>query len=224
MKLSDMPTLPLAFMAAMFAAGAWAYPGLPERIPTHWGPSGAVDAWSTKSFLSVFQLPLLAVGIYVLLWLLPYLDPKRANLVASKQVYSIVIDLVIGLLAVVHAATLLAARDTRLPVDRVVMVAVGVMFVVLGAYMGRVKRNWTMGVRYSWTLSDDTVWAKTNLLGGRLFMAAGVLGILGSAAPSPWNIALLMGPALGILPVTYVYSWRLYRRLHPEEMGSAEKT
>jgi len=223
MKFKDMPKLPLVLIAAMFAVGAWAYPGLPARIPTHWGSSGAVDAWSTRSFLSVFQMPLLAVGLYVLLWLVPYLDPKRGNLIASKQVYSIVIDLVTGLLAVVYAATLMAAHDAKLPVDRIVTLAVGVMFVVLGKYMGRVKRNWTMGVRYSWTLSDDTVWAKTNLLGGRLFMAAGVLGIVGVAVPPPWSIVMLVGPALAILPITYVYSWRLYRKLHPEEMEPAER-
>lgn len=91
------------------------------------------------------------------------------------------------------------------------------------AWRVRVKPNWTMGVRFSWTLSDDTVWTKTNRLGGRLFMLAGVLGLLGMALPSPWSLIMLIGPALALVPVTYVYSWRLYRKLHPEEMEPAER-
>ena len=134
--------------------------------------------------------------------------------------YALILELVTGLLAVLYAATLVAAYNHQLPVDRIIMLAVGVMFIVMGNYLGRVKRNWTMGVRFSWTLSDDTVWFKTNRLGGRLFMLAGVLGVVGAALPSPWNIAMLIVPVLLVVPVTYVYSWRLYRKLHPEEMAS----
>lgn len=84
--------------------------------------------------------------------------------------------------------------------------------------MGRVKRNWTMGIRYDWTLSDDRVWTKTNRLGGRLFMGAGVLGIVGAFLPQPVGLYLLIVPILAIVPVTYVYSMQLYRRLHSEAM------
>ena len=223
MKFKDMPKLPLVLIAVMFAVGAWAYPDLPSRIPTHWGPSGQIDAWSTKSVWSVFMSPLIAAGLYLLFWGMPYLDPKRGNLIRSMQVYRLILELVTGLFAVLYAATLMAAHNNRLPVDRIITVAVSIMFIVMGNYMGRVKRNWTMGVRYSWTLSDDTVWLKTNRLGGRLFMVAGVLGLIGVALPSPWNIALFIVPVLLMLPVTYVYSWRLYRKLHPEEMEPAER-
>ncbi|MGM0902987.1 MAG: DUF1648 domain-containing protein [Bacillota bacterium] len=35
------------------------YPSLPEQIPTHWGPSGQPDAFTTKSPASVISLPLI---------------------------------------------------------------------------------------------------------------------------------------------------------------------
>jgi uncharacterized membrane protein len=218
-KFKDMPKLPLVLIAAMFVVGAVAYPGLPEQIPMHWGPSGQIDAWGTKSLLSVFFAPLLALGLYVLMWVMPYLDPKRANLLRSRQVYSIVIELMTGLLTAVFVGTLLAAGNHSFPMSGVIEVGVGIMFIVLGNYMGRVKRNWTMGVRYSWTLSDDTVWTKTNRLGGRLFMAAGVLAVVGAFLPPLVGLAFIVVPAFVILPVTYVYSMRLYRQLHPDDVG-----
>lgn len=222
MRFKDMPRLPLVLVVLMFAAGAVVYPLLPAVIPVHWGPSGQIDRWAAKSLWSVFFAPLMLLGIYVLLWLVPYLDPKRANLIRSKQVYAIVLELLGGLMTIVFLGSLLAAFNHALPMARIIEVATGVMFVVLGNYMGRVKRNWTMGVRYSWTLSDDTVWVKTNRLAGRMFVVAGVLAIVGAFLPSLTGVSLILLPILVILPVTYVYSMRLYRRLHPEEMEPPE--
>ncbi|NTW28635.1 MAG: SdpI family protein [Coriobacteriia bacterium] len=222
MRFKDMPKLPLVLIAAMFLTGAIVYPSMPAQIPIHWGPTGQIDGWAAKSFWSVFLTPLMAIGLYVLLWLAPYLDPKRANVIRSKQFYSIAIELITGLMAVVFVGTIFAAQNHALPMTSIIEVAVGIMFIVLGNYMGRVKRNWTMGVRYSWTLSDDTVWAKTNVLGGRLFMLAGALAVVGAFLPPVWGIVLLLIPALGLVPITYVYSWVLYRRLHPEEMTPPE--
>jgi uncharacterized membrane protein len=218
MKFKDMPKLPLVLVAAMFVVGALVYPRLPEVIPVHWGPSGQIDGWATKSLLSVFFAPLLLVGLYALLWFVPYLDPQRGNLIRSKQVYSIVLELLAGLMTIVFVGQLYASFNHALPMSSIIEVATGVMFVVLGNYMGRVKRNWTRGIRYSWTLSDDTVWTKTNRLGGRLFMGAGVLAVVGAFLPPSVGLFLAIVPVLVIVPVTYVYSMQLYRRLHPEAM------
>lgn len=219
MNWKDMPKLPLLLIAVMFVAGAVLYPSLPQVIPTHWGPSGAADAWSQKSFLSVFAVPLMAVGVYLLLWIVPLFDPKRANLIRSKKAYGVILDAVTALLLAVFGASMAAAFDHAFPVDRIITGAVGLLFIVIGNLMVTVKRNFTMGVRFSWTIMDDVVWAKTNRLGGYMFMGAGVLAVLGVFVPAPWNLALILVPALGMLPVLYVYSWRLYKQRHPEEMG-----
>ncbi len=216
MKLKDMPVLPLVLIAVMIAAGAWAYPSLPARIPTHWGIGGRADGWSAKSVLSVFMGPLAAIVVYALFWVMPYLDPRRRDLLDSGRVYVLLLEMVTGLFAVLHATMLAAAHDTSVPVGAVVTVAVGVVLIVLGSHLGRVKPNWTLGIRYAWTLSDDTVWTRTNTLGGRLMMLAGTLGILGIPLRSPWDFLMLIAPMLALVPVTYVYSWRLFRRLHAE--------
>jgi len=170
MKFKDMPKLPLVLVAVMFVVGAIAYPQLPARIPMHWGVSGQIDGWGAKSLLTVFFAPLMLLAVYLLLWFVPYLDPQRGNLIRSKQVYAIAVELLGGMMTIVFFGQLYASFNHALPMGSIVEVATGAMFVVLGDYMSRVKRNWTMGIRYCWTLSDDTVWARTNRLGGRLFM------------------------------------------------------
>jgi uncharacterized membrane protein len=215
----DMPKLPLVLIAAMLVAGAVLYPSLPAAIPTHWGASGPPDAYSTKSVLSVFGLPILSLGLYLLFLIVPFFDPKRANLIRSKRAYAVILDAVTALMTGTFAASMIAAFEPSFPMDKVVPIETGLLFIVIGNYMKTVKRNFTMGVRFSWTVMDDVVWAKTNRLGGYLFMGAGALSLFGVFLPAPYNIAIFMVPLLGMLPVLYVYSWRLYKQRHPEDMG-----
>jgi uncharacterized membrane protein len=215
-RLRDYTKLPLLIIAAMFIAGAVLYPSMPLRFPTHWGISGAADAYSTKSFVTVFMLPLTALGIYVLLVFAPYMDPKRRSLKMSFHAYNVVIDAVVGMLAVVFAATTAAAFNAGFDVSKVILVTVGLMFAVIGNYMTTVKQNWTFGVRISWTLTDEVVWRKTNRLGGYLFVAAGALTIVSAFLPAPANIIVMLTAVFAMLAITYVYSYLLFRSRHPE--------
>lgn len=215
-RLRDYTKLPLLIIAAMFIAGAILYPSMPVRFPSHWGISGAPDAYSTKSLTSVFFMPLVALGIYALLVVVPYFDPKRRSLKMSFHAYNILIDAVIGMEAVVFAATLMAAYHSGFDVTKVILVAVGLLFAVIGNYMTTVKQNWTFGVRVSWTLADEVVWRKTNRLGGYLFVGVGVLTVLAAFLPATVGLIVLMVSIAVMLAVTYTYSYLLFRSRHPE--------
>ena len=77
--------------------------------------------------------------------------------------------------------------------------------------IGSSKRNWFVGIRTPWTLSNDKVWEETNHLGAILFKASGVLAfgavLLGSYG---WLVVLIpvVGSALLLIP----YSFVIYRR------------
>lgn len=215
-RLRDYTKLPLLIVAAMFITGAVLYPSLPSPIPTHWGVSGAPDAFSPKTFMSVFFEPLIALGIYALLVVVPYLDPKRRSLKLSFHAYNILIDAVVGLQAVVFAASMVAAFNNKFDVAKIILIAVGLLFAVIGNYMTTVKQNWTFGVRVSWTLSDEVVWRKTNRLGGYLFVAVGVLTVVSAFLPSAIGLVVMMSGVFAMLVITYTYSYLLFRSRHPE--------
>lgn len=215
-RLRDYTKLPLVIIAAMFVAGAVLYPSMPSPIPTHWGPSGAADAWSVKSFGSVFFEPLMAMGLYALLIVVPFFDPKRRSLKLSFHAYNILIDAIVAMQAVVYAATLIAAYNAGFDVSKVVLISVGLLFAVVGNYMTTVKQNWTFGVRVSWTLADEVVWRKTNRLGGYLFVTAGAITVVCAFLPPPANFIIMLGSMFAILAITYTYSYLLFRSRHPE--------
>jgi uncharacterized membrane protein len=217
LRFSDFTKVPAVMIAVMFVGGAVAYPFLPSPIPTHWGASGAADAFSPKGFWSVFLLPVIAAGVYALLLVVPMVDPKRSNIAKSIRGYNIVLDAVIGLQVVIFAASMVAAFKPGFDVTRVMLLAMGVMFVTLGNVMQDVRQNFTMGVRVSWTLADEVVWEKTNRLGGRLFMGLGGVTFLVAFVPAPWGILTMLGSILLMLPALLAYSYALYRKRHPEE-------
>ncbi len=219
-----MPKLPLLIIGAMFIVGAVMYQGLPDQIPVHWNLAGEIDRWSDTSFMSVFQLPLMVLALYVLFMVMPYFDPKQRNVYRSKDLYFAALNVTSVLFALIFAGTLAAAFNPSLAIDKLVMVGVGMMLAVIGNYMGRAKRNWTVGARFSWTLSDDEVWARTNRLAGRLFMIAGLISIASAFVPAPWNMIVMLTAVLATLPITYVYSMLLYKKKHPEERRPAAKT
>jgi len=45
------------------------YSSMPDMIPTHWGPSGAADAFSEKSFRVVFGIVIIMVGIGFMIYI-----------------------------------------------------------------------------------------------------------------------------------------------------------
>lgn len=216
LQWSKLTKLPIAIIAGMFLLGAALYSRLPATIPRHWGISGAPDAWSPKTPMSVFALPLLALGLYVLLIFVPRIDPKRRNLLKSVHAYNIVIDIVIGLEALVYVVTLVAAFTPKFDASRVIIAGVGVLLMVIGNYMASVRQNWTFGIRYPWTLSDEVVWKRTNRLGGYLFVGAGAATLVSALLPPVVSAVVVLSSTLSIVGVTVVYSLLLFRKRHPE--------
>ncbi|MFJ4030247.1 DUF1648 domain-containing protein [Paenarthrobacter sp. NPDC089989] len=61
---------------ACFVYGVRIFESLPDVVATHWGPGGRPDAWSPKTFGSVFFSLLTAAGVVVLLAIIAAAVPK----------------------------------------------------------------------------------------------------------------------------------------------------
>lgn len=197
-------------LVLMLAVALWAYPRLPERIPTHWNLQGEVDGWSAKWM--VFFPPAMGLLMLVLMPVLRRIDPRSANYDRFEPTFWLVINVIIAFMFVPHVMTIGAALGWPLPAtDRVLVGAVGVLFILLGNYMPRVKSNWWMGIRTPWTLSSESVWRSTHRLGGRMFVAGGVLMILSLALTPELRVAALITAVVlsALVPAAWSYmAWR----------------
>jgi uncharacterized membrane protein len=89
-------------------------------------------------------------------------------------------------------------------------------FALIGNVLGKVRRNFWMGVRTPWTLASEAVWNQTHRLAAWLFVAAGLLGfalVMVLPPSAVWVLLAVLLPA-ALLPV--VYSLVLYKRLERE--------
>ena len=82
---------------------------------------------------------------------------------------------------------------------------------IFGNVLGKVTRNFFVGIRTPWTLANEEVWYRTHRLAGKLFVVAGLLVVTTSLAGlGTWTIFVSVGLAT-LVPV--VYSYVIYRKL-----------
>jgi uncharacterized membrane protein len=83
--------------------------------------------------------------------------------------------------------------------------------IVLGNFLGKIRRNFWLGIRTPWTLSSDIVWERTHRLGGWLFVASGLLGLPCSFWPSVGILGLVTMIVVSCL-ILFVYSYWCYQQ------------
>jgi uncharacterized membrane protein len=190
----------LLLILAMLIAGACTWPYVPDEVPVHWNIRGEVDRYGGR-FEGLFIVPLVAAGLYVLLRMLPKVDPRAANYREFAGPYAIIRCALIAFMAVVHALLLLAALGRPIPIGPVVSGLVGILLIIIGALMSRIKPNWFVGVRTPWTLSSDLSWTKTHRLAARLLPLSGVAVMLAGFLRTEWAV-------YAMLPVLLWVRWQ----------------
>lgn len=188
------------------------YPKLPEQVPNHWNFAGEIDGYA-GSFQGAFFLPLLILGLYIMFWIIPLIDPKRANYLKMGKVFWIVSTALIIFCSLLYYATLGVALGYFETLPRWYFAGIGVLFILLGNYFGKIKFNYTFGIRTPWTLANEEVWLKTHRFAGPLWVVGGALFCLVGFLP-PSFTAVIFGIVLCIIAVIpMVYSYLLFRKL-----------
>ena len=211
MKNKKAIALMWLFSLLPFLLVALAWPHLPEQVPTHWGLNGRVDAYSSPATLWLLCAiaPLLSLGMQFL----PRLDPKRENYEKFQSRYDLFGPMVPLLLLVCVAVTLSESLwPGRIDVGRAILLMVGVLFLIVGNLMGKVKTNWFLGFRTPWALSDPDVWNRTQRMGGWTFFLSGLSAVLlALLAPSELFFALFFVILAAGTLLTCFMSWKWFR-------------
>jgi uncharacterized membrane protein len=202
-----------AFVLAMLAVSAWAWPQIPAdaRIPIHWGPDGRADGYGSKE-LGLLGMPLVAAAVVGLLAAVPRFEPRRRNLERSSMAYVAIGIAVAGFLFALHVAAVLTALGSEADITAVATIGSGVLFVVIGNYLGKTRSNWFFGIRTPWTLSSDRSWARTHRAGGLLFVLIGLAVVAVTLAVGAQVALWVMLGSLGVGVVAlFGYSYVVWR-------------
>lgn len=149
----------------------------------------------------------------ILFWFLPKFDPKREKYQQFADVWEIFQSSFVIFMLYVYAVSLYAAM-AKIDVGGLVMLGIGLLFVLLGNYMGKIRQNYFVGIKLPWTLSNEEVWNRTHRVGGWCFVLAGILMVLGAYLKivMGWLFVVAMVICL-IVPI--VYSYIIYKKIVP---------
>jgi len=199
-----------AVIMAAFAGTLVAYPSLPATVPMHWDAHGHVDGWGPK--WTLFMLgPGAMVFVVFVFSALPWLSPKKFELDSFRATYLYIMIAIVALLAYIHLLALAAALGATLDMSRAVMGGVCLLTALTGNVLGKVRRNFFIGVRTPWTLANEHVWNATHRLAAKTFFAAGLAGLAFAILRAPFWLPLATILTGAVAPA--VYSLILYKQL-----------
>lgn len=206
--------IPLLIVIAAFAATASVYSSLPARVPTHWNMAGQPNGWSSR-FWGAWMLPLILIAMWGIMWILPAIDPRGSNYAKFRPAFEAIIIALMLFMLGLHIVILRAGLGYPARMERVVPLGVGILLIVIGNLLPRARPNWFVGIRTPWTLSSDRVWEKTHRLGGRLFVAAGVISVLAAILSAHWAHVVMIVAMLIMTFTVVIYSYVEWKREQP---------
>ena len=202
-----------AIIAIQIIVGVFGFVVLPDTVPIHWDINGQVNGYGPK-WVNTFLFPLISIGIYILIRVLLAAGPRlggRQATASNLQIAKVIIAGIILFMLVIQLATIAQSIGVGFDMTTIIMLAVSVLFIFIGNYMGKMRRSFWMGIRTPWTLTNSVVWERTHRLGGWLFVAVGLIGIVCSFIPAlrVWGIVV---PILAVCVFLYIYSYVIYQQ------------
>ncbi|PGK31155.1 SdpI family protein [Priestia megaterium] len=202
---------PLSITVLTLVAWLIALPHLPATMPIHWGANGEADGFATK-----INAMILTVGIMVLIYFIiafvPRIDPRKENYKYFSKTYNIVLNAVLLLFFFVNMSTILQGLGYNVPMSYIAPIMAGLVFIIIGNYLQRVRSNYFMGIRTPWTLSNEIVWKKTHRLSGKLFFIGGLLILISAFLPDGYKSVIMWGSIVLCVAVPYLYSYLAYKK------------
>ena len=186
---------------------------LPDSIATHWDSDGTPNGWSGKPF-AVFAMPCIMAAIHLFAVCITLNDPKRKNI--HKKPLIIVFWLVPVLSIVTNGIIYLTALSIKVNVTAILSILIGIMFILLGNYMPKLQQNYTVGIKLPWTLNSTENWTRTHRLGGKTFIAGGLVIILCSLldglAGGSFSLIAIIAVLVLCTAIPMGYSFWLFRK------------
>lgn len=202
-------SIAIVFLALLFSW--YFFNKFPDVVPTHWNITGEVDGWSSR-FIGAFIIPLIITICYIVFLLLPKIDPRKERYEQFMRPYKIIQNIILAFLLILYLLTSFSILGWPISIAKVVPLMVGLLFIVLGNYFGKIKRNWFIGVKTPWTLSSEEIWNKTHRLSGKIFILGGFIFVFIPWLPVNLRMFLFIFVIILTTVLPIAYSYFLFRK------------
>lgn len=183
--------------------GVMIWSQLPNQISIHFNAAGQANNFQSKA-LAVFGLPIFLLLVHLFVIFVTARDPKNQtmNEKMGKVIYWLTPIVSLSLSYLIYSKALGSTTNPSIFVSALL----GLIFVMMGNYMPKLKVNHTVGIRLPWTLQSEDNWHKTHRLAGKLWVLGGLILLLDAglqfAVPYVMGIVIL---AIVLIPILYSY-------------------
>lgn len=196
-KISKLTVITTLITLLPIALGIALYDRLPEVVATHWNIHNRPDGWSSRA-MAVFGIPCIMAALNLVCG--GATDRLQSEGV-PKRVLALCRWIIPVLSLILVPVMLYSAMGVSFDMGRIVCSILGIMFIIIGNYLPKCRRNGVVGIKIPWTLSSDENWDKTHRFAGFAWIVCGAAAIVGG-----WTkpvVAIVALVAMILLPVVY---------------------
>lgn len=202
-KITMIITSVLTVLPIVFGLFMWNI--LPDTITTHWGINGEPDGWSSKAFTIIF-IPIFLLAVHWICIFVTAFCTKEKD--AGKKAINMVLWICPVIALVCMSMVYAVALGMNIDIGLIAPLLVGIMFIIIGNYLPKCKRNYVIGIKMPWTLNSDENWYHTHRFGGALWVMGGIVMIVTALLKMP-VISFIVIFLLIIIPIVYSYVYYL---------------
>ena len=154
---------------------------LPDKIPAHYGFDNQVTRWGSKYEALLYPIATVLMG-YFLLVMSRVAAKQEEHGENNKKIIIVSGILVLILFNVVNGYSLYTDFNkvenlSSLPLDinQLIFGIVGVLMIVTGNIMPKLRMNSIMGLRTHWSMKNEVTWKKCQRMGGISFIVGGII-------------------------------------------------
>lgn len=163
-----------------------------------------------SGFVWPVYMPLGMVVFEVLLFRL--MDHMGENREKNRKINGVVMWILPVLSNVLFLMSFVLSTGVRFSPGKVTCWLLGVLFLVIGNYLPKCRQNSTVGIRIPWTFASEANWNATHRMAGPVWMAAGILMLIGTCFREEGMMALMFVAVGAAVVVPILYSYCYYRR------------
>ncbi len=201
---------------------------MPDLVPMHYNFAGEIDRWGSKYENFIFPAFIIAFAIF---WhmLIVYYEKKATKSSDEKVCAEALSNAKVLKISTVTMAVMFTimqgyflykdcvianANVTKgsMDIGKVTCFLSGLLFIVLGNFIPKAKKNPLLGIRTKWSMYNDVTWAKSNRFGGVAFVITGVLLVVTSVfVKEIIAMICLVAYVLVDIVITVIYSYKVYK-------------
>lgn len=180
---------------------------LPELVAIHWG-MGGIGGVSGAAF-AVFLLPTILFAFNIICIFFTLWDNERRK--QNEKIIRVAFLLMPIISIYTGVLVYSTAFGFEISVLTITAILFGVLFILIGNYMPKCKRNSTIGIRIVYTLANEENWNRTHRFSGKVFVAMGVISLIFAFLPEKIFFIGFIALMLVGIALPFGFSYKIYR-------------